>query len=505
MRQIMASGVIDLPSHTRDNCSHYPLFSAVPPATQTLGYDRAMHKRIFRRLGLVAWFFLPGTVLAAPYPDIHLTPEEQAYLDRAGTIRMCVDPDWVPFEQINAQGQHEGIAADLVQLAANRVGLKIELYPVKTWEESLAASKNKQCQVMSFLNQTAAREQWLIFTQPIFFDQNVIVTREEHPYIGDPKALTEHVVVMPRGTMIEERLRSDYPRLRVITTATEAEAMTLVSERKADMTIRSLIVAAYEIKKKGLFNLKISGQIPEYANQLRIGVLKNEPILRDILNKGVGTITVQEREAIANQHVLIKVQQGIDYTLVWQVIAGSGLIMLLVLAWNRKLTALNNELARLSVTDTLTGLFNRLKTDEVLIAEFKRSMRSDHPFSVILVDIDHFKHVNDTYGHQVGDQVLITVAKTLQTNTRGTDVLGRWGGEEFIIVSPHTDQIGAVKLAENLRQSLQDQNIPRVQQITASFGVATYRSSDQPKDLVARADAALYEAKRQGRNRVEAT
>jgi diguanylate cyclase (GGDEF)-like protein len=203
--------------------------------------------------------------------------------------------------------------------------------------------------------------------------------------------------------------------------------------------------------------------------------------------------------------VFIKVQQGIDYTLVWQVIVGGGLILLLVLAWNRKLTALNNELARLSVTDTLTGLFNRLKTDDVLNNEFKRSMRSGQPFSVILVDIDHFKHVNDTYGHQVGDQVLVTVAKTLQAKTRATDVLGRWGGEEFIIVSTHTDQTGAVKLAENLRQSLQDQNIPRVQQITASFGVATYQSGDQPKDLVARADAALYEAKRQGRNRVEAT
>jgi diguanylate cyclase (GGDEF)-like protein len=268
--------------------------------------------------------------------------------------------------------------------------------------------------------------------------------------------------------------------------------------------VRSLIVAAYAIKKEGLFNLKISGHIPAYTNQLRIGVLKDEPLLRDILDKGVTTITAQEREAIANQHVSIKVQQGIDYTLIWLIIAGGGLIMLLVLAWNHKLKALNKELARLAVTDTLTGLFNRLKTDEVLDREFQRSLRFGQPFSVILVDIDKFKHVNDTHGHHVGDQVLVAVAMTLQTHTRETDVLGRWGGEEFIIVCTHTDQNGAVKLAENLRQRLEDHKFPVVQQMTASFGVATYQLGDQPKDIVARADAALYQAKRQGRNRVEA-
>lgn len=447
---------------------------------------------------------LVASAQATIHPTIEFTAPEKAYIERAGTIQMCVDPDWVPFEQINPQGQHEGIAADLVQLVAQRVGLKIDLYPVKTWDESLAASKSGRCQLMSFLNQTPAREQWLIFTQPIFSDQNIIITREEHPYIGDPTNLSDHTVVLPRGTMVEERIRRDFPHLKVITTANEAEAIAYVSERKADMTVRSLIVAAYAIKKEGLFNLKISGQIPDYTNQLRIGVLKDEPVLRDILDKGVSTITAQERETITNKHVSIRVQQGIDYTLVWQIIASGGLILLLVLAWNRKLNALNKELARLAVTDTLTGLFNRLKTDEVLDSEFQRSLRFGQPFSIIMVDIDKFKQVNDTHGHQVGDQVLIAVAKTLQNHTRETDLLGRWGGEEFIIVCTHTDRGGALKLAETLRQKLETQHIPVVQQMTASFGVATYQLGDQPKDIVARADAALYEAKHQGRNRVAA-
>lgn len=453
-----------------------------------------------KNLVLSLALFLTASVQAAIHPGIELTPEEKAYIERVGSIRMCVDPDWIPFERINAQGQHEGIAADLVQLVAQRVGMKIVLYPVKTWDESLAASKAGRCQIMSFLNQTPAREQWLIFTQPIFYDQNIIVTREEHPYIGDPKDLSEKTIVLPRGTMVEERVRRDFPRLKVITTGSEPEAMTFVSERKADMTVRSLIVAAHAIRKEGLFNLKISGQIPAYANQLRIGVLKDEPILRDILDKGVATITAQEREAIANKHVAVTVQQGVDYTLVWQIIVGGGLIMLLVLYWNRKLNALNRELAHLSITDKLTGLFNRLKLDEVLSAEIGRAARFVHPFSIILIDVDHFKQINDRYGHQAGDRVLQTFAGILNANTRKVDTVGRWGGEEFLLICPNTDSSGARQLAENLRAAIEAHSFPLVGSITASFGVSSFQADDQANDIVARADEALYAAKSNGRN-----
>lgn len=279
---------------------------------------------------------------SAANPVIEFTPVEQAYIVQSGGIKMCVDPDWAPFERINTQGKHEGIAADLVQLVAQRVGLPIELLPVKDWEESLAASKGKRCQVMSFLNQTPARDAWLIFTAPIFFDPNIIITREEHAFIGDLKGLKGERVALPRGTMVEERVRRDFPNLSVVLTASEPEAMKLVSERQADLTIRSLIVAADAIKKEGLFNLKISGQIPEYTNQLRMGVLKDETVLRGILDKGVKTITPQEREAISNKHVAVNIQQGIDWTRIYVLLALltlAILIALYILHKNRQLQA----------------------------------------------------------------------------------------------------------------------------------------------------------------------
>ena len=292
---------------------------------------------------MAAAIFAP--IASALEMPIVFTPQEKAYLQKSGTIKMCVDPDWAPFERINEQGRHEGIAADLVQLVAQRVGLRIELYPVKNWDESLAASKAGHCQIMSFLNQTPARDAWLIFTDPIFSDPNIIITREEHRYISDARGLKDERIALPRGTMVEERVRRDFPNLKIVLTASEPEAMTLVSERNADLTIRSLIVAANAIKKEGLFNLKIAGQIPDYTNQLRIGVLKDETVLRSILNKGVETITPQEREAIANKHVAINVQQDADWTRVYillALLATAVLIVLYISRNNRRLQAALN-------------------------------------------------------------------------------------------------------------------------------------------------------------------
>lgn len=461
-----------------------------------------MLKHLLLAVALAIWLSVGAAQPSAPV--VALSPEEKAYVEHVKAVKMCVDPDWAPFEHINAHGQHEGIAADLVQLVAQRVGLSIELYPTTTWEESLAASKSGRCELMSFLNRSPARDAWLIFTDPIFFDQNIIVTREEHPQIDHLQGVQGKSVALPRGTMVEERIRKDYPGLRVVTTASESEAMTLVSERKVDMTVRSLIVAAHAIKKEGLFNLKVAGQMPEYTNQLRMGVIQQEPVLRNILDKGVQSITPQERESVVNRHVAIQVHNGIDYGLVWQGGLLGAVVMLVVLYWNRKLAALNKRLEQLSVTDKLTSLFNRQKLDVTLERECTQALRLGQPLSVIIMDLDYFKTVNDTYGHQVGDAMLVTVAQLLSARLRQTDCAGRWGGEEFMVICPDTDLEGARALAETLRQAITAQTFPTAGHQTASFGVACCTVGDQVKTLVSRADQALYEAKHLGRNRVEA-
>lgn len=160
------------------------------------------------------------------------------------------------------------------------------------------------------------------------------------------------------------------------------------------------------------------------------------------------------------------------------------------------------RIEELSITDRLTGLFNRLKLDEVFAKEIQRSTRYHTPFSVVLLDIDRFKNVNDTYGHQVGDMVLQELALILKTNVRSEDLVGRWGGEEFLLLLPNTTLDSAMILAEKLRRSTEAHAFSEVGKCTASFGVASFVTGDSEKNLMARADDALYRAKAQGRNRV---
>ncbi|MDQ2104951.1 diguanylate cyclase [Azospirillum isscasi] len=415
--------------------------------------------------------------------------------------RFCVDPDWPPYEVIDRNGAHEGIAADLLALASTRAGLQLTLHPTKDWDSSLAASKEGACDLLSFLNQTPKREEWLIFTEPLFIDPNVIVTREDHPFVADLAAESDKTIVLPSGTSIEERVRRDFPHLRVAITDSEADAFAMVSNRKADLTIRSLTVAVYTIKKEGWFNLKVSGQVPGYENKLRVGVRKERPNLRDRLNQGIATITPQERNQIANRHVSINVQTEIDYELVRNLILGFSVVLLSNLAWAMKLRKANAQLRLMSRTDRLTGLRNRAALDELMATETGRSTRHGRTFAIVLIDLDHFKAVNDRLGHLTGDRVLVAFAGLLKETTRQLDTVGRWGGEEFLILCPETNAGQAHLLAERICDAVRSHAFETGWRHTVSAGVAEWRAGETLDSLLQRADEALYRAKRDGRDR----
>lgn len=170
-----------------------------------------------------------------------------------------------------------------------------------------------------------------------------------------------------------------------------------------------------------------------------------------------------------------------------------------------ELHAANDKLARLAVTDPLTGLHNRRSLDEHLQREHDRARRYGGAYTVAILDIDHFKVVNDTHGHAVGDRILVLVSRELERLVRKTDVVGRWGGEEFLVLAPETPAEGALILGERLREAVaaaasRQAGLPPV---TASIGLSSSDAApaDGIDELIERADAALYEAKRRGRNR----
>jgi diguanylate cyclase (GGDEF)-like protein len=190
--------------------------------------------------------------------------------------------------------------------------------------------------------------------------------------------------------------------------------------------------------------------------------------------------------------------------------------LLRIRATQDRLRARNQELERKSITDPLTGLFNRRYFDYRLTQELERSRRHGDPMALAVLDLDHFKHVNDRYGHGVGDQVLRTIARIIRKQLRVLDTCTRWGGEEFAAIMPNTDASGATVVCQRILRAIRacsgmaaaPLTIPRggleAIRLTGSIGVAVHFASrrDTADDLLQEADAALYRAKKQGRDRM---
>lgn len=170
---------------------------------------------------------------------------------------------------------------------------------------------------------------------------------------------------------------------------------------------------------------------------------------------------------------------------------------------NARLEQVVRDLEQMASTDTLTGAWNRRRFEEAVEMEIHRAARECRPLSLMMVDIDHFKKVNDSFGHQAGDRVLVELATLLKDSVRKSDSVTRWGGEEFVVMLPNTGADAAVALANRIRRRIETQVFTAAGRVTASFGVAEFVALESWQGWLRRSDEALYRAKERGRNRVE--
>jgi len=209
---------------------------------------------------------------------------------------------------------------------------------------------------------------------------------------------------------------------------------------------------------------------------------------------------------------LIVILTGMTVAFLYHVLFKGGFRFSIILIWVQSffalfvLVLLITQMGRLHKKyisiDELTQACNRREIYRVLRRELNFSARMGSPFSLILFDVDHFKQINDSHGHMAGDRVLRGTAELMSRSIRSTDCLGRWGGEEFLLVLPQTDLTAAVLLAERLRELLSERPFEDVDRVTASFGVTTFHAGQELEDLLHAADRAMYRAKQNGRNQV---
>jgi polar amino acid transport system substrate-binding protein len=355
----------------------------------------------------------------------------------------------------------------------------------------------------------------LSFTKPYLSLPLVIATRSSEIFIDDLGFLEGKQIGYVAQGGLGSTLRSKYPSLRFEEAESVREGLQRVRDRANFAFVGSIPSITFAIQKHNFYNIKVSGTLPEKLPLAAAVQEGNERLLR-IVQKGLHSIPLQQRERVVDNWISIRFDEKVDYTLVWGVIGAAALVLVVIILWTRKVQALNaqiseanalleeknRELEELSVTDKLTGLFNRSKIELELEQEQKRSERNGSVFSIIIFDIDWFKSINDTYGHVTGDEVLREIADRIRMRTRDTDIAGRWGGEEFLVICPETDAEGAGKLAEDIRSDIEAHSFGIEVRVTVSAGVAAYTVKGLGNEgLVRLADTMLYKAK-DGKNRV---
>lgn len=381
------------------------------------------------------WFPKTNNTLS----KVHLTEEQQSYLAKKEKLLMCVDPNWMPYEQINDKKELIGMSADYVKLFSQRINKDIVLYPTSSWQDSLLSIKSKKCDLIPLIKSTTSRKKYLNFSPSYVTFPFVIATKNDRAFIDNLESIENEKFAVTEGFSIIEDLRQRYQNIKIVEVADAKEGLSKVSSGEVFAYLDASAVIIRTIQKSRITNVKINGNLP-WNSELAVGTHIDEPILAQIFHKAVASLTKDEKKQVYDKWIAVKYEKTFDYALLYKIVSVVVLILLISLFWNRKLqkalNALkhmsielqekNRELERLSITDKLTQLYNRVHLDKIIGSEISRSKRYNEPFGVIIVDIDHFKLVNDTYGHHTGDIVLTDIANLLTKYSRhNIDVVGR--------------------------------------------------------------------------------
>jgi polar amino acid transport system substrate-binding protein len=448
-----------------------------------------------------------------------LLPEEYEligrYKDRYGGIRLAVCQQWRPIDYTDSAGKHSGIVADFYDKTTEAHNIRFVKQSSGSLEKSLNMLQEGEVDAVPAVVPTSELRSEFSLTKPYLSLPLVAVTRSKEFIIGGLGTLQgERIGCMKRGDLAE-RLTSSYTDLDFHTVETVREGLSRVRSEKDYAFVGTIPAVAYAIKHYNFYNLKVAGTLEE-SIALAAAVRKGDTRLRSVLEKSLNSIPQDARDRIVDRWLAVSLDEPFDYTLLWRITAVIIVIVVVIVAWTRKvhsynkqiteanrlLEEKNRELEHLSVTNQLTGLFNRNKLDAELEKEFGRYSRYGRPFSLILGDIDGFKEVNDTLGHQTGDEVLRLIGRLIRDRVRTADIPGRWGGEEFLVICPETDEAGALLLAEEIREAVEADPFEIDQQVTMSFGVTEVGPELDVESMVRSTDERLYLAKEYGKNRI---
>ena len=448
-------------------------------------------------------------------------PLEKAYISAHNTedtaITIGIDYDNYPCSFYNEQeNEWQGIAIDILNEISAITEIKFKPYDSgdAEWAILLAALKKGDIAMTSSFIRTEDRLGKFLWTEtPYVTDNYALLSMTEYPNINVNQVYQARVGIVPETAYALTFLEMYPGHPRTTEYKNNLAAFNALERGEVDVLMMAenhLLNATNYLEKTGYkINLMFDWPYESYY-----GFNVNEEILCSVISNAQKLVDIQRINDTWSGKVFDYRSKlalaGIPYLIAGSAILLGALALLTVLFLkNRsmrkrlavKVEATTHELAErtiISYTDKLTNIYNRFMLDEELIRCCERNVG----FCVLIIDIDHFKRVNDTYGHLVGDQVLVELTKCISGIIRTNDTFARWGGEEFVILQPYGDIDAATEFAERLRKQISEHNFETVGSITVSIGVTDHLCIDTPATLMRRADRALYKSKENGRNRV---
>jgi len=452
---------------------------------------------MFRLTYLVLLTFSTSSILYAEDEAtdyIKLSEKEKTFINNTH-VNVITSNTWAPINMSNDKKELAGIAIDFWNLIKKRANINSDFNIANDWNHVLKSIEKKEFDITLGTAYDNEKDFYANFTTPYISFPIAFATLYDKRFIPDASFLEGKKVAVGENYSSYMIMKKEFPKINFIQVKDTNEALKLLSAGKVEAAVDILPVIAHLISVNGYYNLKISGTSKHKVN-ISFMIRNDYPELLSVLNKQIAQLTPDDKNAIIKEWLTVKFDKRIvDYEYLIQILILIALIVIFYAFKQKDLRKYNTQLKELSNTDALTKLHNRRKIDEFL------NETKNKKFSLILLDIDHFKEINDIHGHLIGDKVLIEFSKLLKININKNDVIGRWGGEEFLIICKNTTENDASIIAQRLKEIIENHNF-EIRKVTASFGVSEAKKELEIKDILANADNALYKAKQGGRNQV---
>ena len=345
-----------------------------------------------------------------------------------------------------------------------------------------------------------------LLSEPLAQIPIVLATKNDKNFISDLSTLKNIKIGVVKSLEIIPTLQKEYPNIEFIEMETINDAILKLQQNKLFALIDNMYTISHKIDKNNLNSIKINTLLNHELN-IYLQVEEKNKLFIPILNSAINRFSIEDKNTILNNYQFIFYPKNIDLLFIGKIIIPFILLLAIFIYFNFKLKKeitkrkeIEQQLSELANKDSLTNIFNRRKIEELCELELLRTKRYKSDLSIIFFDINSFKVINDTLGHHLGDEVLVKISNIIEKSIRSIDAIGRWGGDEFLIILPETNLSQCKNIVSHLEKQLNELEFSKTIKVTCSFGIATYEENDTLDSLLKKADESMYQEKSHHKN-----